>query len=167
MENKIRLKEKNVLRFKVEMANGEDTGLEVKIDLQDIELPLRINKMEQIHKKNLSLLKQKAQAIEKQEDKKGKYLLSWKEEENTKLLREFYENEEKALDMLIGQGMTKKMLKAMDRYPYYDMFDDIVQALEPVFNEVEKEAHNMYDEAKNMIDGIKEKYGDINNGNVI
>jgi Mg2+ and Co2+ transporter CorA len=160
MENTIQLSEKNILKFKVKKENGEDTGLVIKIDLQDIELPLRMNKMQEIHKKNISLLKQKAIVIEKQEDKKGEGLLSWKQEEQIKLLREFYDNEMKALDMFIGQGMTKKILKAMDRYPYYDMFDDIVNSFEPVLNIIEKEANN-------MVEDIKKKYGNVNNGNTI
>ena len=160
MENTIQLSEKNILKFKVKKENGEDTGLVIKIDLQDIELPLRINKMQEIHKKNVSLLRQKAKVLEKQEDKKGDGLLSWKQEEQIKLLRDFYDNEMKSLDMFIGQGMTKKILKAMDRYPYYDMYDDIVNSFEPVLNIIEKEANS-------MIDDIKKKYGNITDGSTI
>lgn len=160
MENSIQLEEKNVLRFNVKKANGEDTGLVIKIDLQDIELPLRINKMEEIHKKNVSILRQKAKALEKQEDKKGNKLLSWKQEESIRLLREFYDNDMKALDMLIGQGMTKQILKAIDRYPYYDMFDDIVNSLQPVLGRIEQEANSMFED-------IKKKYGSVDDGTTI
>ena len=160
MENTIQLEEKNVLRFGVKKANGEDTGLVIKFDLQDIELPLRISKMEEIHRKNESVLRQKYAVINKQQDKQGKNLLSWKQEEQIRLLKEFYEDEMKALDMLIGQGMTKKILKAIDRYPYYDMFDDIVNSLEPVLSKIEKEANSMFDD-------IKKKYGNVSNGNTI
>lgn len=160
MENTIQLEEKNVLRFRVKKANGEDTDVVIKIDLQDIELPLRINKMDEMHRKNLSILKQKKTALEKQQDKKGEKLLSWKQEEAIKLLREFYDNDMKALDMFIGQGMTKKILKAIDRYPYYDMFDDIVSSLQPVIGRIEQEANSMFDD-------IKKKYGDIDEGTII
>jgi hypothetical protein len=160
MENKIQIEEKNVLRFNVEKANGEDTGLVIKFDLQDIELPLRINKMIDMHNKNASILRQKLVALDKKEDKKGDTLLSWKQEEQIKLLREYYDNDMKALDMLIGQGMTKKILKAIDRYPYYDMFDDIVNNLEPVFDKLEQEANS-------MLDNIAKKYGNLNEGNTI
>ena len=64
MENTIQIEENNVLRFKVKKANGEDTGLEIKFDLQDIELPLRINKMEELHRNNVSILRQKAKVID-------------------------------------------------------------------------------------------------------
>ena len=160
MENTIQIEENNVLRFGLKKANGDDTGLVIKIDLQDIELPLRINKMEEIHNKNMSILRQKMQVLEKKEDKKGEKLLSWKQEEQIKLLREFYDSDMKALDMFIGQGMTKKILKAIDRYPYYDMFDDIVSSLEPVMNIVENEANN-------MLNDIKKKYGAVNDGKTI
>lgn len=160
MENTIQLSEKNVVKFKVKKENGEDTGLVIKIDLQDIELPLRISKMQEIHNKNVSLFKQKCIALSKKEDKKGSSLLTWKQEEEIKLLREFYDNDMRALDMFIGQGMTKKILKAVDRYPYYDMYDDIVNSFEPVLNIIEKEANS-------MIEDIKKKYGNINNGNTI
>lgn len=160
MENTIQLEEKNVLRFNVKKANGEDTGLVIKIDMQDIELPLRISKMEEIHKKNVSILRQKAKALEKQEDKKGNKLLSWKQEESIRLLREFYDNDMKALDMLIGQGMTKQILKAIDRYPYYDMFDDIVNSLQPVLGRIEQEANSMFED-------IKKKYGNVADGTTI
>lgn len=160
MENTIQLSEKNVVKFKVKKENGEDTGLVIKIDLQDIELPLRINKMQEIHKKNVSLLRQKYTALSKKEDKKGRSLLTWKQEEEIKLVREFYNNEMKALDMFIGQGMTKKILKAMERYPYYDMFDDIISSFENVLDIIENEANS-------MIENIKKKYGNVDNGSTI
>lgn len=160
MENTIQLEEKNVLKFGVKKANGEDTDLVIKIDLQDIELPLRISKMEEIHKKNVSILRQKTKVLEKQEDKKGENLLSWKQEESIKLLREFYDNDMKALDLLIGQGMTKKILKAIDRYPYYDMYDDIVKSLQPVLGRIEREANSMFED-------IKKKYGNVSDGTII
>ena len=167
MENSIQIEEKNVLKFNVKKENGEDTGLVIKIDLQDIELPLRINKMQELHEKNISILKQKYAVLEKQEDKKGTGLLTWKQEEQVKLLREFYDNDMKALDMFIGQGMTKKILKAIDRFPYYDMFDDIVNAFEPVLEKIEVEAGKMVADMEKKIKGIEEKYGETNEGNTI
>ena len=167
MENSIQIKEKNILKFNVKKENGEDTGLVLKFDLQDIEMPLRINNMKKMHDKNQSILKQKYQVLEKQQDKKGKNLLTWKQEEKIKLIREFYDNDMKALDMLIGQGMTKKILKAIDRFPYYDMFDDIINSLEPVLDKFENEANLMTMEMESKIKGIKEKYGVENEGDTI
>lgn len=167
MENSIQIEEKNILKFKVKNSDGEDTGVVIKFDLQDIELPLRVNNAKKMHEKNKSVLKQKYQALEKQEDKKGKNLLTWKQEEKIKLLREFYDDDMKALDMFIGQGMCKKILKAIDRFPYYDMFDDIVNGLEPIMSKLENEANIMIKDMENKIKGIKEKYGVENEGDTI
>jgi hypothetical protein len=167
MENSIKIEEKNVLRFNVKNSQGEDTGLILKFDLQDIELPLRINNMKKIHEKNKSILKQEFEIINKKENKKGKDFLDWKTEEKIKATRKFYDNDMKALDMLIGQGMTKKILIAIDRFPYYDMFDDIIGALEPVLDKFENEANSMVKDFESKIKNIKEKYGEINEGDTI
>lgn len=152
MEDFIQMKEENVIRVGIKDKDGNDTGLIIKFDLQDIDLPLKFNKMEAMHKKNLSILKQQAMALEKQEDKKGKFLLSWKKEKAIELLKEHYEHEMEALDLLIGAGMTKKILEKLDRAPYYEMFDDIIDELEPIMDKLNADADK-------LLDNIKTKYG--------
>ena len=152
MEDFIQIKEENVLRIKVKDKDGKDTGLVITFDLQDVDLPLRFNKMDGLHKKNLSVLKQQGAALDKQEDKKGKFLLSWKTEKKLELLKEHYQREMTALDLLIGDGMTQKILDAIGRKPYYNMFDDIVESLLPVLDKVDTEATK-------LINSIEEKYG--------
>ena len=160
MEDFIQVKEENVIRIGIKNSNGEDTGLVIKFDLQDVELPLRINKMDALHKKNVSVLKQQAAALDKQEDKKGKFLLSYKEEKKLELLKEYYKKEMEALDLLIGDGMTQKILDKLERKPYYNMFDDIVNPLAPVFEKLEVEADK-------LLKSIEEKYGVSANDNAI
>ena len=152
MEDFIQIKEENVIRVGIKNSKGEDTGLVIKFDLQDINLPLRINKMEAMHKKNLSVLRQQAAALDKQEDKKCKFLLSYKTEKKLELLKEHYEKEMQAIDCLIGEGMTRNILNSLDREPYYNMFDDIVEPLEPIFEKLDKSAND-------LIDKIEKKYG--------
>lgn len=152
MEDFIQIKEENVLKIGVKDKDGKDTGLVITFDLQDIDFPLRFNKMDGLHKKNLSVLKQQGAAIDKQEDKKGKFLLSWKTEKKIELLKEHYQREMVALDLLIGEGMTQKILDAIDRKPYYNMFDDIVEALLPVLNKIDSEATK-------LINSVEKKYG--------
>lgn len=151
MEDFIQLEEKNVVNIGVKNSKGENTGVVIKFDLQDVELPLKMNKMEAMHKKNISVLAQKAVAIDKQEDKKGKFLLSWKIEQKLELLKEFYKREMDALDLFIGEGTTKKILKAINRKPYYNMFDDIIDAISPYFDKLDIEADN-------LIKNIEAKY---------
>lgn len=149
MENFIQLKKDNILRFGIKTHDGKDTGETLEFDLEDIELPLRINQCEHEHRKNLDFLQYQFVIIEKKQDKKGKYLLSWKEEEKLKVLKEFYKKEMEALDLFLGKDGTKKLLNG--RNPYYSMYDVIFEELEPIMPKLQKSI----EEIKNQ---IKAKY---------
>lgn len=158
MENFIQLKKDSILRFGIKTSDGVDTGEHLEFDLEDIELPLRINKCEAMHRKNLEYLKMQFVIIEKKEDKKGKFVLSWKEEEKLKVLQEYYKREIEALDLFLGKGGTKKLLNG--RNPYYSMYDDISEILEPVMKKIDARADS-------IIDKIKNKYGKENEKDVL
>ena len=128
MENFIQLKEDNILRIGIKDTEGNDTGEYLEFDMEDIELPLKLNQCEKEHYKNVSALKNQYAIIDKQEDKKGKYVLSWKDEEKIKAVKEFYDKEAQALDLFLGENGTKKLLNG--RRPYITMFDDISDLLE-------------------------------------
>ena len=150
MENFIQLKEDNILRYGIKDAEGNVIeGKYLEFDLEDIELPLRLNRMEIEHKKNLNSLKIQLSALEKKEDKKGKYLLSWKEEEGLKIIKTFFEKEIDTLDLFLGKGMTRVLLNG--REPYYEMFDDIVEIIKPIMPDIEKNFTS-------ITDRIKKKY---------
>ena len=82
----------------------------IKEDLEDIELPFRINDCEKRHRENVQQLRNQMIIIDKKQDHKGKELLSSNEEEKLKALREFYKKEEEALDLFLGEGGTRKLL---------------------------------------------------------
>lgn len=126
----IQLKKDNIVRIGIKDANGVETGEHLEFDMEDIELPLRFNQCEAKHRKNLEFLKMQFVIIDKKEDKKGKFVLSWKEEEKLKVLSEFYKKEMEALDLFLGKDGTKKLLNG--RNPYYSMYEDIHEILEPV-----------------------------------
>lgn len=149
MENFIQLKKDNILKFGIKTADGKDTGEHLEFDMEDIELPLRINQSELEHKKNIQNLKMQIMVIDKKPDKKGKQLLSWKEEEKIKAYKEFYNKEMKALDLFLGEGGTLKLLNG--RKPYYSMYEDIGEIIEPIMPIIEKRTQ----EITNI---IKEKY---------
>ena len=65
MENFIQLKKDNILRIGIKTAEGKDTGEHLEFDLEDLELPLRLNQSGVEHKKNLQQLKMQFQIIEK------------------------------------------------------------------------------------------------------
>lgn len=150
MENFIQLKKDSILRFGIKTSDGVETGEHLEFDLEDIELPLRINQCEAMHRKNLEYLKMQFVIIDKKEDKKGKFVLSWREEEKMKVLQEFYKKEMEALDMFLGEGGTEKLLNG--RKPYVTMYQDINEMLEPIMPKLKVRADD-------IIGKIKSKYG--------
>ena len=149
MENFIQLKKDNILRIGIKTADGKETGEHLEFDLEDIELPLRLNECEVQHRKNVTDLRMKTLIIDKKEDKKGKKLLRWKEEEKIKLFKEFYEKEMQALDLFLGENGTKKLLNG--RKPYYSMYEDINEMLEPILPLLKVNADK-------IVEDVKKKY---------
>lgn len=149
MENFIQLKKDNILRIGIKTSDGVDTGEHLEFDMEDIELPLRLNQSELEHKKNLQNLKMQIMVIDKKQDKKGKQMLSWKEEEKIKAYKDFYNKEMKALDLFLGEGGTLKLLNG--RKPYYSMYEDIGEIIEPIMPLIKQRTDN-------IISNIKEKY---------
>ena len=145
-ERIIQLKDSDsVITIKINDSDGNDTGVRIVFDLEDFDLPLNINKSEAMHRKNEESLRNAFIIIDKKEDKKGKYLLSWKEEEKLKEMKSFYDKEIKALDLIIGEGKTQQILDVMGRKPYYTMFEDIIDMLGPAMSGIENTADTLID----------------------
>lgn len=153
-ENFIQLKKDNILKIGIKTFDGIATGEYLEFDLEDIDLALRLNECEKRHRNNIKNLKYQYIIIDKKQDKKGKNLVSWKEEEKLKTLKKFYEEEEKALDLFLGKNGTKKILNG--RKPYYSMYEDISEILEPILPKLKIRVDDIT--AK-----IEEKYSKINN----
>lgn len=149
MENFIQLKKDNILKIGIKTSDGVDTGEHLEFDMEDIELPLRLNQSELEHKKNLQNLKMQIMVIDKKQDKKGKQMLSWKEEEKIKAYRDFYKKEMEALDLFLGEGGTLKLLNG--RKPYYSMYEDIGEIIEPIMPLIEQRTQD-------ITNTIKQKY---------
>ena len=149
MTDFIQLKKDNILRIGIKDIEGNDTGEHLEFDMEDIELPLRLNECEAKHRKNLEYLRNQFVIIDKKEDKKGKFILSWKEEEKLKVLQEFYKREMEALDLFLGQNGTNKLLNG--RKPYYSMYEDINDMLVPILPKLKLKADDIANK-------IKEKY---------
>ena len=153
-ENFIQLKKDSILRIGIKDNDGNDTGEHLEFDMEDINLALRLNECDEKHRKNLEFLRNQFIIIDKKEDKKGKKILSWKEEEKLKVLQEFYKREMEALDLFLGENGTKKLLNG--RNPYYSMYEDISEILEPIMPKLKLRADDI---AKK----IKDKYSNVNN----
>ena len=153
-ENFIQLKKDSILRIGIKDSDGNDTGEHLEFDMEDINLALRLNECDEKHRKNLEFLRNQFIIIDKKEDKKGKKILSWKEEEKLKVLQEFYKREMEALDLFLGENGTKKLLNG--RNQYYFMYEDINDMLKPILPKLKLRADDI---AKK----IKDKYSNVNN----
>ena len=154
MADFIQLKKDSILRIGIKDSEGNDTGEHLEFDMEDINLALRLNECDEKHRKNLEFLRNQFIIIDKKEDKKGKKILSWKEEEKLKVLQEFYKREMEALDLFLGENGTKKLLNG--RNPYYSMYEDINDILKPILPKLKLRADDI---AKK----IKDKYSNVNN----
>lgn len=132
----IKIKErKDIFRLGIMDEEGnivkDEKGKEVclEFDLADIELPIRYNRC--INEVNNAKRKLKNQLIiiDKKQDHKGKQMLSANEEAKSKALQLFYKEMENAMDLFLGEGGTRKYLNG--RNPYWTMFEDLSEALEP------------------------------------
>ena len=154
MADFIQLKKDSILRIGIKDSDGNDTGEHLEFDMEDINLALKLNECDEKHRKNLEFLRNQFVIIDKKEDKKGKKILSWKEEEKLKVLQEFYKREIEALDLFLGENGTKKLLNG--RNPYYSMYEDINDILKPILPKLKLRADDI---AKK----IKDKYSNVNN----
>lgn len=145
----IQLKKNNILKIGIKNSDGKDTGNFLEFDLEDIELGLKLNQCQKKHNENVQNVKRQFIIIDKKQDKKGKQLLSWKEEEKIKVLKQFYKDEADALDLFLGKGGTKKLLNG--RNPYWTMYDDINEMLKPILPKIKLSMDG-------VVDKIKSKY---------
>ena len=151
MEEFIQLKDDNVLKVKVKDRDGNYTGCELRFDLEDIELPLKISKVEYEHRKNVEWLKNQFVIADKKSNPNKDGLISYTERLKIEAFKEFYTKEIENLDLLLGEGKTNQILDVMKRKPYYSMFDDINELLEPIIPK-------MQITSEKIIDKIKSKY---------
>lgn len=114
-DNVIQLKEsKEILRLKIIDENGNDTGNSLEFNLEDIELPIRYQQIVEEDKKARNNLKNKFTIIDKQQDHKGKKLLSSNEEARIRAMQEFYKREVEIYNMFLGENGVQKLLNGRE-----------------------------------------------------
>ncbi|MBP3463763.1 MAG: hypothetical protein J6K45_04705 [Clostridia bacterium] len=158
----IQLKErKDIFRLGFKDTEGniiyDKDGKEVCIefDLGDIDLPIKYNKcVTQINDARREL-KNKFIIINKQKDRKGKGFLSHNEEEKTKVIKEFYKKMESSMDLFLGQGGTQKFLNG--KKIYWEVWDDISEALKPHMDKLHLTVEDMENRIKNKYSLKEEK----------
>lgn len=145
----IQLKKDNIFRVDIVDSEGNKTGEQLEFDLEDLELPFRLQECYKLHDQNITEIKGKLMVIDKKQDSKGKGLLSKNEEAKLKAINEFYKKEQEALDLFLGENGTAKLLNG--RKPYVGMFQDISDMLEPILPKLKLQEDS-------IIDRIKAKY---------
>lgn len=161
MENKsnniIQLeKDEDILVFNICDEKGNDTGETIEFDLEDIELPLRYQEILEKDKENRRILRDKMLIIEKQQDHKGKKLLSSKQEAQIKAMNEFYKNEIEVFNMFLGERGVEKLLNG--RKVSWTSLEKISEIIEKQM--LPKLSIN----AENIRKKIMQKYGASNKG---
>lgn len=148
-------KRKDILKLGIKDEVGnivkDEDGNEVflQFNLGDIELPLKYNRCINLIDKARKDLKMQFIIIDKKQDHKGKQLLSSNEEAKMKVMKQYYRDMENAMDLFLGEGGTRKYLNGAN--PYWEMFDDISEAIEPFMNQMDLTVNS-------MTERIKEKY---------
>ena len=129
MENYIQLKEnEDILKLRIRDEKGKDTGEMLVFNLQDIDLPLRLQQMEEEDKKNRANLKNQFLIIDKKEDHKGKKLFSANEEAKIKAMQEFYKKEIDIYNLFLGERGVQKLLNGRElSWNTLEEIDEIIE----------------------------------------
>lgn len=106
----IQLEDKNTITFKIYNSEGKDTGEVLKFNLDDVELPLKIQEIQERIKKSRINLSNQAKLIQSRPDKKGKKLMSANEEALMKLARDFFKEQAEIYNQFLGKDGVKKLL---------------------------------------------------------
>ena len=110
-DNYIQLKDSDdVLRLGIKDSEGNDTGECLVFDLQDMELLMKYQEIIEEDKKARVKLQNQFNIINKQQDHKGKKLLSYNEEQKVKAMQEFYKKEIEIYNMFLGENGVQKLL---------------------------------------------------------
>lgn len=141
---------RDILKFGIKTPDGVDTGEHIEIDLEDPTLPMRIVESEKLHKESIRNYQMQMNIIKKKQDSKKKNeLFSKNELAIIELENEFMRNEEKAIDLVYGDGATRKLLHG--GRPYLTMFFDLTEMLEPVKGIIGEHAKNKEKAIKDKI----------------
>ena len=105
----IKLEKDDILRLGILDENGNDTGSYLEFDFNDPELLLRYKNVFEKELKNRQWVTKQLDDISKKKDIKGLFI-SKNEEDELKVLNEFYKREREVYDMFLGEGGCDKLL---------------------------------------------------------
>lgn len=114
-DNYIQLNDNDdILKLYIRDKKGKETGEYLEFNLEDIELPLRYQKIVEEDKKARLDLKNKLNIIDRKQDHKGKKLLSANEEAKIIAMQDFYKREIEIYNMFLGENGVQKLLNGTE-----------------------------------------------------
>ena len=155
----IQLKQDNLFKIGIKNADGEDTGEIITIDLEDLQLPLKAQKSEEMIKANNKWLQAQRLMIEKRPDKKGKKMFSANDEALLKTVNEYYKKQTEAYELVLGQGAIKKIL--CGREMYVTFFMDLEKEMEKLRPKLNQNAIDIKEKIKSITTKYSEKDSDV------
>lgn len=136
------------------IVESKPTGEYLEFDLEDIELPFIYQDMIEKLKENHKKIKNKFLIIEKQQDHKGKKLMSSNEEAKVKTLNEFYKEQTKIYNMFLGENGVQKLLNGRKmRWTTLSEIDEIIEKqiapkLDITLDDITNKIKNKYSKKK-------------------
>lgn len=153
-EHFIQLKKSNILKIGLRDYEGNDIGEHWEFDMEDVELPLKLNMLLEEHKKNERNFKNQVIIINKRQDQKGRKLLSKNEEDKIKAWNDYVNKEIEVYNIFLGENGVQKFLNG--RKPYYTMFNEIDEAIESIMPLIEKNSVDITEKIKSKYSSKKD-----------
>lgn len=154
---KLRIKRSNLYEIEV-----NDNGDVISFDLEDVDLPFKLQRAYDGAQKAQETLQKKLVVIGKKEDHKGKDdLFSANEIAVAKARSEAFASMRKALDEFLGPGGCDKVF---GQTSYLSMFDDLFEALETPGEDGRSHLDRMQINAEGIKRRIEKKYGEKESG---
>ena len=158
-DNYIQLNKDDRLKLEIVTEDGKSTGEYLIFDLEDIELPLKLQNMLEEHKKNRQWIRNQELIINKREDVKGKKLFSKNEEDLLKAVNEFYKKEIDTYNQFLGENGVQKLLNGRPMgWTRIKEIDEIIDKYVMPKLEIKKDS---------IKDKIKSIYGNTNQEEVL
>lgn len=153
MEKIIKLNSDDILRLKITTDKGEDTGQYLEFDLEDVELPLKLQEILDKTRKNKQWLSNTLTIIDKKQDVKTDRLMSKNEEEKIKVINCFFRKQVEIFNIFLGENGVEKLLngRKLGWTSLQEIEDIIAEQISP----------HITVEAKNVAEKIKEKYKNV------
>lgn len=153
-EKYIQLDKSDTLKLGIRNADGEPTGEYLEFDLEDIELPLKLQNMIEKVKFIKSDLDKKLLIIEKKQDYKGKKMMSANEEAQYRAFRDAMRELEKVYNTFLGTNGVRKLLGGGNlQWTSFNKIDKIIEEqIMPHLNfkslDIKKKIKTMFDKSK-------------------